>query len=235
MKERYENPENHHQSDFLDNILTAKNEDGTPITVKKIKTKSFVLIMTASDTTAAFFRGFVRYVLQTPKVYDKLTAEIDDFDQRGLLTSAVLMYEQIMTMPYFDACHRETLRYQPSTPIILPRYVSPGGVDLYEKFAPEGTEIGANPYVIHGNKGVFGEDADVFRPKRWLEDSEREKKMDRCILTWGYGTRICLEKNIALLEIYKLLIQVVVTKELLLYHMPNLLTLVLSYSQAKHL
>ena len=32
--------------------------------------------------------------------------------------------------------------------------------------------------------------------------------MDKCILTWGYGTRVCLGKNIALLETYKPLVQV---------------------------
>lgn len=79
---------------------------------------------------------------------------------------------------------------------------------IYTAHAPEGTEIGANPYGIHRDKGVFGEDSDLFRPERWLEDPEKEKEMDRYILTWGYGIRICLGKNIALLETYKLMVQV---------------------------
>ncbi|KAI9789482.1 MAG: hypothetical protein M1816_006024 [Peltula sp. TS41687] len=207
LKERLENPSAHHKGDFLDNILAAKNEDGTPITIEEVKTEGFVLMVAASDTTAAFFCGFLRYVLQTPGVYDDLIAEIDDFDRRGLLSSPVPTFEEIKRMPYFQACHRETLRFQPSTPIILPRYVSEGGLDLYGKYAPAGAEIGANPYVIHRDKGIYGEDADQFRPRRWLEDPKREKEMERYILTWGYGTRICLGKNIAQLETYKLMVQ----------------------------
>lgn len=182
-------------------------------------------MVAASDTTAAFFCGFLRYVLETPGVYDKLAAEIDDFDRRGLLRHPVPLYDQvgilpcfyniggsahviqIKEMPYFTACYKETMRYQPSTPMIIPRYVSKDGYTLNNRFIPPGTEIGANPYVIHRNPRVFGDDADKFRPERWL-DRDRAAFMDKYILTWGYGTRICLGKNIALLETYKLLIQV---------------------------
>jgi cytochrome P450 len=165
-------------------------------------------MVAASDTTAAFFCGFVRYVLQTPEVYKRLVAEIDEFERHGLLSTPVATFDQIRQMPYFSACHKETLRYQPSTPMIIPRYVSGDGLDLYGKHVPPGTEIGANPYVIHRDRAVFGEDADEFRPERWLEDHDKAQEMDRYILTWGYGPRICLGKNIALLETNKLLLQV---------------------------
>ena len=117
--------------------------------------------------------------------YPKLIAEINDFDRYLLLASPVSNSEEIKQMPYFVAYHRETLQYQPSTPIIIPRRVSAGGL-----FAPEGTEIGANLYVIQRNKGVFGEDADFFRLEQWLEDPEKET--DRYLLAWGYGTRSVL-------------------------------------------
>ncbi|KAK1634586.1 cytochrome P450 monooxygenase [Colletotrichum phormii] len=207
LNERLRDPKAHHKGDFLDNILAAKNEDGTPISVEEVKTECFVLMVAASDTTAAFFCGFVRYVLQTPGVYDKLMAEIGDFERRGKLASPVPTFEEIKAMPYLEACHRETQRYQPSTPMIIPRYVGEEGLQLYGRRVPPGTEIGANPYVVHRDKTVFGEDADVFRPERWLESPERAQEMDKYLLTWGYGPRICLGKNIALMETHKLLIQ----------------------------
>lgn len=165
-------------------------------------------MVAASDTTAAFFCGFVRYVAQTPGVWEKLVAEIDDFDRRGLLNQPVPLFEQVKQLPYFKACHLEVTRFYPSTPMIIPRYVSQGGMDLYGMHAPAGTEIGANPYVIQRDKGVFGEDAFEFRPERWLESEEKAAFMEKHILTWGYGTRICLGKNIALMETYKLMCQV---------------------------
>ncbi|RYP02833.1 hypothetical protein DL764_005574 [Monosporascus ibericus] len=207
LHDRLNDPQAHHKGDFLDNILAAKNEDGTLITVEEVKTECFVLMVAASDTTAAVFCGFVRYVLQSEGVYNNLISEIDGFERKGLLSSPIATFDEIKKLPYFSACYRETLRYQPSTPMIIPRYVGKDGLNLYGNYLPPGTEIGANPYVVHRNKEVFGEDADIFRPERWLEDPEKEKEMDKYILTWGYGTRICLGKNIALLETYKLLLQ----------------------------
>lgn len=67
-------------------------------------------------------------------------------------------------MPSFGGCHRETLRYQSSAPMILPRHVSARGMDLYGNYAPEGTEIGVNSYVIHRDDGVSDEDSDLLRP-----------------------------------------------------------------------
>lgn len=208
LEKRLSNPQADHKGDFLDNILAAKNEDGTSITIEEVKTECFVLMVAASDTTAAFFCGFLRFVLETNGVYTKLMAEIDDFDRRNCLSSPVPTYVEIQAMPYFAACHREVSRYQPSTPFVLPRVVSEGGIVIGGMHVPAGAEIGANPYIVHRNKKIFGEDADVFRPERWLEDVEKEKEMERYLLAWGYGTRVCLGKNIALLETYKLLVQV---------------------------
>ncbi|KAI4152527.1 MAG: hypothetical protein L6R39_001786 [Caloplaca ligustica] len=207
LEQRFNDPKSHQSGDFLDNLLASKNADGSPITVEEVKTECFVLMVAASDTTAAFFCGFIRYVVQTPGVWDKLVAEIDDFDSRGILDHPVPLFEQVKQLPYFKACHLEVTRFYPSTPMIIPRYVSSGGMDLYGMHAAAGTEIGANPYVIQRDKGVFGQDADDFRPERWLESEERSTFMEKHILTWGYGTRVCLGKNIALMETYKLMCQ----------------------------
>jgi cytochrome P450 len=208
LEERLKNPKEHQKGDFLDNILAAKNPDGTTISVEEVRTECFVLMVAASDTTAAFFCGFIRYVSETSGVYDKLVKEINEVEAAGKLSTPVATFAEIQEMPYFIACYNETLRYQPSTPMIIPRYVSDGGIEIDGKHVPAGTEIGANLYVVHRDKGIFGKDADVFRPERWLEDEQRAKLMDKYILTWGYGSRVCLGKNIALLETYKAIIAV---------------------------
>ncbi|KAI0437384.1 cytochrome P450 monooxygenase [Xylaria telfairii] len=195
LEDRLANPKAHHKGDFLNNILNAKNEDGSPISIEEVKTECFVLMVASADSTGAFFCGFLRYVLQTPGVYQRL------------LATPVATFDQIKQMPYLSACHKETLRFQPSTPMLIPRYVSADGLNLYGQHVPPGTEIGANPYVVHRDKGVFGEDADEFRPERWLEDPDKAQDTERYILTWGYGPRICLGKNIAILETNKLVLQ----------------------------
>ena len=106
------------------------------------------------------------------------------------------------------ACIQETIRFTPSIPIILPRYVSKGGVSLDGIWIPEGTEIGANPFVINHDSAVFGADSGIFRPERWLQDPEKVKLMEKTIFTFGFGARECLGSRFARFESQKLTLQV---------------------------
>jgi cytochrome P450 len=188
--------------------MNAKNSDGSYMTVEEIKVEALVLMVAAADTSAAFIGPFINNVIQNPKIHSRLRQEIQEFESQGKLAVGVVSYEQAQQLPYFQACIKESLRYSPSTPFIMPRVVSKGGIDINGIYVPEGTEIGANPYVVHRDKEVFGHDAFVFNPDRWLESEERTKEMDKYILSWGYGPRICLGKNIAQMMTQKLCLEV---------------------------
>lgn len=75
-------------------------------------------------------------------------------------------------------------------------------------FIPEGTAIGASAVVVNRDPEVFGADAAAFRPERWLGRSDRVARMHRMIFSWGFSTRKCIGKNLALLETYKFCFQV---------------------------
>lgn len=56
---------------------------------------------------------------------------------------------------------------------------------------------------------MFGTDADIFRPDRWLEASPEQLWLwDKYDFRWGYGARECLGRSIALMEMYKATVQV---------------------------
>ena len=71
--------------------------------------------------------------------------------------------------------------------------------------------MGMNGWLTQRHVSIFGEDADSFRPERWLRgegESEvswqaRLLAMKRATMVFGYGSRACLGKGVALLEIYK--------------------------------
>ena len=75
---------------------------------------------------------------------------------------------------------------------------------------PGGTVIYHNTTSLLRSTIVFGEDANVFRPERFLERSESEKReMFRHVeLVFGYGRWMCSGKNIAFLEIGKVVVEV---------------------------
>jgi cytochrome P450 len=97
--------------------------------------------------------------------------------------------------------------------MLLERYVPDGGLVLPDGSAvPAGTAVGINPYVVGRNKDVYGADADVFRPDRWLRGAD-ESESDHALrmrawnaadLAFGGGSRVCIGRHLAALEIYKL-------------------------------
>ena len=134
--------------------------------------------------------------------------EIHECEKAGRFSQPVPLYDESNELPYFKTCVNETLRLFPPTPIILPRVVGKGGITVAGTSLPEGTEIGANPWITNRNQDIFGQDAESFRPERWLEDDAKVKEMEKYNFTFGYGARACIGKNLAQFEAQKLCLQV---------------------------
>ena len=186
----------------------TKYPDGTALSTEDAKRECYLFTVAGQDTTAALISSLIRRIVSTPAIYVKLMSEIDTFEEQSKLSLPVALYEEIENMPYFKACVREALRIDPPTPVILPRYESRGGMVVNGIWVPEGTELAANPHIIHRNEKVFGDNVEIFRPERWLEQPERVRLMDKYDFAWGYGSRRCIGKNIALLEAHKFCVQV---------------------------
>lgn len=75
------------------------------------------------------------------------------------------------------------MRMHPGVQYPLERVVPHGGANINGHFLPQDTIVGVNAAVIHRDREIFGQDADEFRPERWLGDEEQAKVMDRHLLT----------------------------------------------------
>lgn len=76
---------------------------------------------------------------------------------------------------------------------------------------PGGTKIGWNSWSLLRSKDVFGHDAEVFRPERWLEASpEKRAAMERHVdLVFGDGRYMCAGRTIAMMELNKIFFEVI--------------------------
>jgi cytochrome P450 len=152
-----------------------------------------------SDTTAVAFRTTFYHLMKDPKALAKAQAEIDAAIADGLLSSPIKYSETTSKLPYVCAAIKEAMRMHPSVGLSMQRHAPKGGIELAGKFIPEGYRIGMNPAVVHYQKEAFGEDADQFRPERWLVGTEEWRAMDKCLLTFGAGTRTCIGKNVGII------------------------------------
>jgi cytochrome P450 len=111
-------------------------------------------------------------------------------------------------MPYLQASMKEALRLHPGVGFPLERLVPAGGATVCGKALKEGTIVGMNAWALHRDREVFGDDAEVYRPERWIEaDKGRLKAMERSFFSFGHGPRACIGKNISILEMSKVVPQ----------------------------
>lgn len=111
--------------------------------------------------------------------------------------SSPIKYIESIKLPYLCASIKEAMRLFPSVALNLQRTSPPGGLDLSGKYIPRGYRVGINPAVVSYDENTFGVDAESFRPERWLVSEDQVKAMDRALLTFGAGTRICVGKNVS--------------------------------------
>jgi cytochrome P450 len=169
-----------------------------------VKAEAMVILLAGAGTTGATIQTLVMYLLNSPSTFAKVMSEVDSATKRGLLSYPIPQYSEIQAhLPYYIACIHETMRLCPSVPNLMPRLVSPGGIELGGKFVPEGIEVTSNPYIAHRDKAIYGEDAEEFRPERWLESESKAKEYAKYNFAFGYGSRICLGKDIAMMEVCK--------------------------------
>ncbi|KAK3332588.1 cytochrome P450 [Cercophora scortea] len=195
----------YNSKDFLSRFLDIRANNPAAIPEWYITVWTQSNMFAGSDTTAIMLRTIIYYLVKNPTTLAKLGAELASARAAGRL-SAIATWKETREMPYLDACVKEAGRLHPVIGLALERVVPKGGAEICGKRFAEGTIVGMNPWVVHRNKEMFGEDADCWNPDRWLLcDKERRVAMERSLLTFGSGHRICLGKNISYLEIYKLI------------------------------
>lgn len=90
---------------------------------------------------------------------------------------------------------------------LMSKKVPAEGDTINGKFVPGGTQIGYCAWGIFRNKKIWGVDADMFRPERWLEKGIEEQELT-LELIFAQGRYQCLGKNVALMELNKVFVEV---------------------------
>jgi cytochrome P450 len=194
--------------DFMTKFLAAHEATPDKITKTDIFTISVTNISAGSDTTAITLSALFYYLLKHPASYQRLQQEIDAAAATGIIDDPIT-FKQARDLPYLQAVIKEALRLHPATGLGLQRCVPAGGALLSGRMFPGGITVGINAWVAHRNTSIYGLDADRWRPERWLEIEAdgRGAEVERYFFAFGMGNRTCIGKNISLLEISKLVPQ----------------------------
>ncbi|KAK0612494.1 cytochrome P450 [Bombardia bombarda] len=179
------------------------------LTQTEAETESVFQMLAGSDTTATAIRATMLYVMTNPRVYYALRTEIDQAIQDGRISTPITATEG-GALPYLQAVIQEGLRIHPPFSALLSKVVPPEGDYTTDGvFVPAGTRISPSIFALCRNRAVFGADADIFRPERWLEatpegQAEMKKSTD---LIFGHGRWMCPGKTVGFLELNKVFVE----------------------------
>ncbi|KAH8197773.1 hypothetical protein TruAng_008062 [Truncatella angustata] len=165
--------------DFLSGFIATKQKDiSVPDWYVTAWTTSNLLA--GSDTTAIYLRAVFYYLLKNKDSLNRLVAEILDLDSQGRLSN-IISWKESKEMPFLDACIKEAGRLHPPIGLPLERVIAHGGINIEGVHIPEGTVVGINAWVVQRDLNVFGQDADDWRPERWLCEEQKRKEMERAM------------------------------------------------------
>jgi len=162
-----------------------------------------------TDTITTVMRGTMLHLLTSPTVYQKLKDEIAKAIKDGRISNPITN-DEAKRLSYLQVVLNEGIRMVPATVVGFSKRVPPGGDTLCGKFVPGGTDIMVNHFEMLRNRAVFGDDADSFRPERFLEcDEETKSRMLKVVdLSFGFGRWMCLGKALAWMEMSKMFVEV---------------------------
>ncbi|KAE8440788.1 hypothetical protein EG329_006566 [Mollisiaceae sp. DMI_Dod_QoI] len=194
--------------DFMARFLAVHEATPDKMSKDDLFGISIANIAAGSETTAITLSAIFYHLLEHPTSYQRLQQEIDAACTTGLIDDPIT-FRQALNLPYLQAVIKEALRLHPAVGLGLQRCVPAGGAILNGRMFPEGTTVGVNAWVAHRNTSIYGHDADKWRPERWLEIEAdgRGAEVEQYFFSFGMGSRTCIGKNIGLLELNKLVPQ----------------------------
>ncbi|XP_021368163.1 cytochrome P450 4F4-like isoform X1 [Mizuhopecten yessoensis] len=178
--------------DFLDILLTAKDESGSGLTDEEIRDEVDTFMFAGHDTTKAVLGWAIYNLGKYPEEQEKLFREVCDVtgDRKDI------EWEDLGKLKKMSMFLKETMRmYTPagSTTRSLTKPLEIEGVTL-----PAGTWIMVNFYCIHYRPDIFPNPTE-FRPERFLPENT-ENRHPYAFLPFSAGPRNCIGQNFSMNE-----------------------------------
>ena len=177
--------------------LQHGKEEGTQYTKKYLRDMILNAVIAGRDTTGSTLTSAIAFLCDHPEWQKKLRAEA--LEVFGGNVQEVLTFDDLEgKSPIAEAVFMESARLNPPVPgnekEATEDTVLPSGIKLHK-----GEYCTFASYVTNRHPDYWGPDAEEFKPERWLGDKAKEYD-DYMYSTFQAGPRLCLGKNMAILE-----------------------------------
>ncbi|KAF7825981.1 cytochrome P450 704C1-like [Senna tora] len=160
-------------------------------------------VIAGKDTTAATLAWFIYMLCKYPAVQERIAKEVKEetMCEEGISSPtdfvSFITDDALEKMNYLHAALTETLRLYPAVPVDAKMCFSedtlPDGYSVNK-----GDTVAYQPYAMGRMKFIWGEDAEEYRPERWLhENGKFQPESPFKFTAFQAGPRICLGKDFA--------------------------------------
>ncbi|KAF8909913.1 cytochrome P450 [Mucidula mucida] len=204
----------------------ASENAATRLTHEEMLAQMRTLLLAGHETSATSLCWVLLEVARHPEVQDKLRQEIRAVEV-GMINRGDSEFDakDFDNMTYTTAVMKEAMRLHPAVyhnyrqaerdellPLSTPIRTTDGKV-LDHLPVPKGTKVFASIAGYNRNKAVWGEDADEFKPERWLNKTSEKRGPSLGVygnlLTFAGGVRTCIGWRFAIYEVQALLVEIV--------------------------
>ncbi|XP_062178420.1 cytochrome P450 704C1-like [Phragmites australis] len=201
-REQMNGQDNKAKEDILSRFIIGSKKDPETMNDRYLRDIVLNFLIAGKDTTGNTLSWFFYMLCKNPVVQDKVAIEIkesvewaeEDNNTEGF--TARLNEGAIDKMHYLHASISETLRLYPAVPV-------DGKMADEDDVLPNGYRVikgdGMN-YIIYAMGRMtylWGEDAEEFRPERWLVNGVFQQESPYKFVSFNAGPRICLGKEFA--------------------------------------
>lgn len=182
--------------EFLDLLLNFRDDQGQPMSPALVRDEMASIFLAGHETTAITLSWACWLLEQHPAVEARLVDE-----SRRVLGSRRPTMEDYAQLVYTRAVVEETLRLYPPVHVFSREAIVDD--EIAGTKIPRGSLMTISSWVLHRHT-LFWENPNAFDPERFVPP--RADKVDRfAYIPFGAGPRICLGKNLGLMEAVLLL------------------------------
>ncbi|XP_054815986.1 cytochrome P450 71D10-like [Prosopis cineraria] len=163
-----------------------------PLTHDHVKVVLLDMFIAGSETSSTTLEWAMAELMKNPKVMEEAQAEVRKiYKEKGYVDES-----EIHQLKYLNSIVKETLRLHPPGVLLLPRENTQVCViNGYE--IPKKTKIIVNGWAIMRDP-KFWDDADTFKPERFLDNPIDFRGMNFDYIPFGAGRRMCPGINLAM-------------------------------------
>ncbi|MCL7024742.1 hypothetical protein MKW94_027865 [Papaver nudicaule] len=165
----------------------------------KSATNCFLHFLLSTDSTSNATSWALAYLIHNEKIQQKVYAEVQELTRSGRQKEEMVTVEEVSKLKYVNAVVKEVLRMKPIAPLAVPHQAVCDS-NLMGIKVRKGTPVMVNIYAVHYDPTVWTE-PQRFMPERFLKDGDTSKAMERSLIAFGAGRRICAGMDLAKLQV----------------------------------